>query len=111
MNEWGRLVSQNDKAELRGCGIYLVFQGRRLLYIGSSINLSTRLRTHDKRHDFIDAGSDSVTLIPYGNIENMRREEIRMIQAHKPPLCLQFYSNPRSRCNKEKTEHFRPQME
>lgn len=72
-------------------GIYfLVFKGE-VVYVGSSVNLGTRLFAHrkDTRKKF-----HTFTIIRYDDIQQMRVDEVTYIQKLKPKY--NFYYNPDS---------------
>jgi hypothetical protein len=62
-------------------GVYRVVQGKQLVYVGQSMNLKTRLRTHCKAARFVDC-LFSVHEMPRAESHQLQEREVDLIGAH-----------------------------
>lgn len=66
-------------------GVYAVFAGERLLYIGKTRGIYVRIRQHHLRDKFIEMKADHVEYIECGSVESGLMEGW-LIAKHNPPL-------------------------
>ncbi len=99
IQKWLKMVRDVGGEDLARGGLYQVFKGRQMMYLGSAIMFKRRLTTHTRRDDFMEAGADCITVIPYDSWDNCLLDEIVFIRLHRPILNRCFYTNPRSKCN------------
>lgn len=70
-------------------GIYLVFAGESVLYIGQTVNLRNRWRAHHRHSAALQAGADKVRWIDASGMtdEERAQREADLITSHLPLLC------------------------
>lgn len=67
------------------CGVYCLFTGNKLIYIGKSNNVFLRIHNHTNDKDF-----DSYSFIVCENSFDASNLEKQMILFYKPPLNIHF---------------------
>jgi hypothetical protein len=76
---WDRVDGIPD--EKWGGGVYALYQGQRLVYIGHTANFRVRLHAHRRRFHF-----DGVKLAPIEDRKERKRLERRLLLRLRPPL-------------------------
>lgn len=71
-----RLPKYFTRADLKLCGIYFLYKRKKLVYIGQTINLLSRLYSHEI--DF-----DAIRFIPCRQFD-LEKYEVRWIKKFKP---------------------------
>ena len=58
-----------------GAGVYCVWVGEEVVYIGSSGDMQARLRSHNNRGSFISAGADRITWMKLPNEDRIKLQD------------------------------------
>ena len=78
-----RFVGKNVETAPSSPGVYRLFQGRKVSYVGSAQDMGTRLSQHLRDSRFRDVTSFDTMRTP--STEAARRAERRQIDRLKPP--------------------------
>ena len=82
------------------CGVYFLMSEDEVVYIGSSIDVHSRVRTHFKNIGYIS----KVYILPLNDIETSREKESLLIKHFKPTLNFTDNSNAKRKKPSKITE-------
>lgn len=67
-------------------GVYVVYAGDLIIYVGRSVNIAGRWSCHERYPDFVDSGMTHAGIIKLDRGSEVARVEATLIRALRPPL-------------------------
>lgn len=90
MREWKNLLSGIPNVP----GLYSVWAGSELLYIGVSRDIRARLDNHNRSSEFMEHKADRVLWVACGDASARHGTERYLTYFHKPKLCRFMFCGP-----------------
>lgn len=79
-------TSPDDAAAMNFMGVYIVYADDEIIYVGKTIDIATRWRSHERLPDFLDLGMTEVKIIPAGDRNELAEMERSLIREFNPAL-------------------------
>lgn len=87
--------STEDAQALQFMGVYVVYADDEIIYIGKTIDIATRWRSHERFSDFVDLGMTEVRVIRVDSRTELAETERILIKRFMPALNrVKFKSSP-----------------